>query len=158
MLNATFTYSCSASCILHTYCISVHSQGDYRIKSGDVCWCQNIMPLVATLHVVTLQDRTMTQAVRCVSPLRRKFGPRPVPVGFLMDEMALGQGLSRYTYAFSCQDYSTSAPYSSILSFIHSCSYYFVCSFIHPPIQPASHTFFVHNQYYVGSLIYRVIK
>jgi len=69
------------------------------------------MPLVATLHAVTLQDRPVTQAVRCISPLRRKFDPRPVPVGLLMDEMALGQDFSLYTYAVSCQYYSTNDLY-----------------------------------------------
>jgi hypothetical protein len=59
----------------------------------------------------TLQDRTMTQAVRCISPLRRKFDPKPVSVGLLMDEIALGQDFTLYTYAVSCQYYSINAPY-----------------------------------------------
>lgn len=68
--------------------------------------------------------------------VRRKLDPRPVPVGHFMDEMALGQGFSPNTYAFSCQHYSTNAPYSFIPSFIHSFLYSFVYSSIHPSIQP----------------------
>jgi hypothetical protein len=46
------------------------------------------MQLVATLHAVTLKGSAITSAVRCVSLLRRKFDPSPVPVELLMDEMA----------------------------------------------------------------------
>jgi hypothetical protein len=100
------------------------------------------MPLVATLHAVTLKGSAITWAVKCVSSLRRKFDPRPVPVGILMDEMALGQVFSPNAYAFSCQYYSTNAPYSFIPSFIHSFIYFF--SFLHSPSQPPNH-FFTHS-------------
>jgi len=110
---------------IRTYCTSVHSQGDYRLKPGDVCGCRNILPLVATLHAVTLQDRTITEAVMCISPLRRNFDRIPVPVGLLMNEMALGQAFCR-----SWQYYSTYAPYSFILSF--------TISFIHSSIDTSS--------------------
>jgi len=93
---------------------------------------------------------------------KQKVRSQTSSVGLLMDEMALGQGFSPYIYAFSCQYYSTNSPYSFILSFIHSCIYYFLYSFIHlsihPAIQPSRHAFFVHHQYYVGSLLYRIIK
>jgi hypothetical protein len=46
------------------------------------------MPLVATLHVVTLKSSAITWAVRRVSLPMRKFDPSPVPVKLLMDEMA----------------------------------------------------------------------
>jgi len=119
---------------IHTY---IHIVRPYIVKE-TIEYNLEMFVDVATLHAVTLQDRTITQAVRCISLLMRKFDPRPVPVGLLMDEMALRQGFSLYTYAFSCQYYSTNTPYSFLLSFIHSWMYCFVYSFI----QPASHTFF----------------
>jgi hypothetical protein len=46
------------------------------------------------------------------SPRRTRFDPKPVNVGFVVDEVALEEGFSPSTSVFTSQCHSTDVPYS----------------------------------------------
>jgi len=103
---------------------------NYRHFGGACCLLQ-VLPKQVNLW--------LSRLVAGLLPWRRRFDPRPVHVGFVVDKVATVQVFLRVTAAFPCHD-STDTPCSSIrhrryvISVISSVIKYHTASHFRKPI------------------------
>ena len=97
------------STLIHCECSKID---DEVIDTVSSVFVTKLPMTVTTRHARTLAVPRSRQLLAGLSLRRLAFDPGPVHVGFVVDEVALGQVPSPSTSVFACQYRSTSAPHS----------------------------------------------